>query len=118
MLEEQRCHQVPPVQCLEQIDGVEHRPLVRARQLLDERFDRRRVGDVGADGRGGNVARDDAGAKGAQVLPPRDERHADPEGGHDETRVTQLLPVEPESPRLNQRAGSPTPPPPSRIGPS
>ena len=63
MLQEQRRHEIPLVECLEQIDGVKHGSLVRARQLLDERFDRRSVGDVGADGRGSNVARDDAGAK-------------------------------------------------------
>ena len=78
VLKEQRRHEVAPVERLEQVDGVEHRAFVRARQLLDERFDRRRVGDFGADGRGRDVARHDAGAERAQVLPPGDERHRHP----------------------------------------
>ena len=72
MLQEQRGHEIPLVERIEQIDGVKHGSFVRARQLLDERFDCRSVRDVGADGCGSNVARDDAGAKSSQCY----SRHA------------------------------------------
>ena len=44
VVEEQRRDQVPLVEALEQVDGMQHVPRVRMAEFLDERLDREQVG--------------------------------------------------------------------------
>ena len=46
MIEEQRRYEVPLVDRLEHVDGVDHALGIRVRELLHQRFDRRQIGDV------------------------------------------------------------------------
>ena len=79
VIEEQRRHEVPLVDRLEHVNGVDHALRIRVRELLHQRFDRRQVGDVQPQLARGDVARDEALAERAQVLPARAERHEDPQ---------------------------------------
>ena len=57
VLEQERRDQMALVERLEHLDRVEHGGFVGMRQFLDERLDRRRIGDLGADRPGRNRAR-------------------------------------------------------------
>ena len=94
--------QVALVERFEQVDRVDHGAFVRARQFLDQRLDRCRVCDVGADAGRRDPLRHDARAEGADVLAPRDERHRNPPGHHDQACVAQLTPVQAQGARMNE----------------
>ena len=105
MLQQQRGDQATAVQGLEQVDGVEHPLLVGMSQLLDERLHRRRIGEVGPRGRGLHLAPLDAAPEAREVLAPGADGGHHPERHHDQARVADLLPVEPEAPGLDQHEG-------------
>ncbi len=48
VIEEQRRHEIPLVDRLEHVDGVDDALGIRVRQLLDQRFDGREIGDIQA----------------------------------------------------------------------
>ena len=66
--EQERRHQIPLVQRLEQIDGVEHALRLWTGQLGHQRLDRREVAGLGADVGGPDVLLFDAAAEGLEVL--------------------------------------------------
>ena len=95
-------HEIPLVERIEQIDGVKHGSFVRARQLLDERFDVAASATsvrmvAGAMSREMMLAR-----KARSTSAPRNQRHRHPAGGDEQARITQLMPIEAESSGMNE----------------
>ena len=87
--------QVPFVEGLQQVNRVEHPPLVRMRQQLDEGLDRGRVGRLDPHLRRPDAPPGDRRPKRGKVLPVRHDRTDDPEAGDRQTDPTQLGPRQP-----------------------
>jgi hypothetical protein len=102
MRQQQRRHQAPLVHRFEQIHRVKHAPRLGMGELADQRFDRRGIGIVEAQRRRLDDLLLDAAAERSQVLAARRHRRDHPQPHHRQTGVTELLPVETESPVFDQ----------------
>ena len=86
----------------EHVDGIEHARLVRARELLHEQFDGRRVCDARRRRRGHERVGLDAAAERLQVFGACAHRRHHPDRRDHQARVAERGPGEVESPRLDQ----------------
>ena len=102
VVQEQRRHEIALVERFEDVDGVDDPRRIGVRQLLHERFDRRELRSAQPQFLRLDHAGGDAAAERGQVFALRAERHEVPDDRQSQADETELIPREPEAPRLNQ----------------
>ena len=102
VIEEKRRHEVPLVQRLEHVDGVNHAHRVRVGEFLHEGLDGRELRSAQAQFFGFDHPGRDAAAERGQVAALGAKRDEIPDDGQAGTDEAELIPREREAPRLDQ----------------
>ena len=102
VIEQQRGDQTALIQRLQDVDGVDDASRIGLREFLDQRLDRREVRVRHAQILGFHQARLETMAEALEILAPCPYRHRDPEHRHRQARITQVLPIKVETPRLDE----------------
>ena len=102
VVQEQRCDQVPLFERFQQVHGIDDAPFVGMGQLFDERLDRLQVRLRAADVSRRDLAMLDAAAERGQILATGPKGHDDPDRHQRQARDAEALPVEAQTPRLDE----------------